>query len=202
MFTLPRPSIEALHAYRDLSSDLSQWAPTVHELVRERITALAEAYGPRNHPTETDEEYAERVLARGQYPFPVGTCLYDDLNSNIAYEHIEVGYDMGDEGGARIAYAGWYPQWAPDRESYERRRAQIYCPAWLVTEPDGVERYRRQTAEMVAAVHQERADLDAKLDARLRASIPALFICTHPSTGICEPDCPNYVPGATTADAA
>ncbi len=160
-------TLAALIAYRDLANELSQWAPTVHRLVCERIAALAEANGPWEHQTETARGYAERVLARGQYPFPAGECLYDDLNNNTGYEHIEVGYGLDGEGGARITYSGWYPQWASDGESYTRGTARIYCPAWLIAEPDGEERYRQETAEMVAAVHQKRADEDAKLDAMM-----------------------------------
>jgi hypothetical protein len=167
MTDLPRPSVEALRAYRDLAADLSQWAPTTHELVCERIAALVEANGPWEHPLETAEEFAGRVLAEGQYPFPVGGCLYDDLNNNTAYEHVEVNYALAGDGYALITYSGWYPKWAADGESYERCTARIHCPAWLVTEPDGVARYRRQTEEMIAAVRQKRADESAALDAML-----------------------------------
>ncbi|MEU3452290.1 hypothetical protein ABZ671_01580 [Micromonospora sp. NPDC006766] len=164
---LPRPTAEALHAYRDLAGDLSQWAPTVHRLVRERIAALMEANGRWEHPTETAEEYAQRVLAHGQFPFPQGVCLYDDdnHNSNISYEHIDVGYGVTGDEVTRITYTGWYPHWKCDGQSYERRTATIHCPGWLVTDLDGVDRFRRQTADMCEAVRRERADEDARISA-------------------------------------
>lgn len=164
---LPQPTVEALHAHREVTSDLSQWTPRVHELVRERIAALADAFGPYRHPLETAEEHAERVLAKGQYPFPVGACLYDDLNNNTAYDHIDVGYGGTEDEGIRITFTGWYPHWAPDGQSYERRRAKIHCPGWLVTDPDGVERYRRQTADMADAVRQENEAESAAISALL-----------------------------------
>src|SRR5262245_31683275 len=104
---LPRPSIQALHSYRDLASDLSQWTPTVHRLVRERVAALIEANGRYEHPLETAEQYAERVLAHGQYPFPAGQCIYNDLNNNSWYDHVGINYGAPDEGGTRITYTGW-----------------------------------------------------------------------------------------------
>ncbi len=74
----PRSTVEALRIHQQITSDLLQWAPIVHQLVRERITALAEASGPSGHsPSETLEEYAARVLAGGQEPFPVGECGSD-----------------------------------------------------------------------------------------------------------------------------
>ncbi len=165
---LPQPTAEALTAYRDLRTDLLQWAATVHELVRERIAALAEANGPTRHVLETVEEYAERVLARGQHPFPAGECIYDDLNNNTGYGNVEVGYAMtDDDGGAVIRYSGTYPQWDDAGETYELRIARIYCPAWLITEPDGVERYRQQTSEMVTALRAELLKEDQALDALL-----------------------------------
>jgi hypothetical protein len=167
----PRPTPEALHAYRELADGLSQWAPTGHRLVRERVATLAEAFGPYRHPLETAEDHAARVLAAGQYPFPVGQCLYDDLNNNTGYDHIDVGYGTSEDGGTRITFTGWYPHWAPDGESYERRKATIHCPGWLVTDPDGVERYRRQTVDMAEAVRRERAVEDAAIDALL-AEVP------------------------------
>lgn len=165
MSDLPQPTSEQLAAHHRLASDLHQWAPTVHQLVRERIAALMAAYGPRNHSTETDEEFAQRVLAHGQYPPPVGEYIYDDdsLSSNRGYDHIHVGY--GPE--HTITYSGWYPQWAPDGESYERRWTQISCPGWLVTDPDGIERYRTETEQMAQVVREERAAEDARIHALL-----------------------------------
>lgn len=158
MTDLPHPTTEALLAHRELNYALSQWAPTVHRLVRERITALMDANGRWEHPLETAEEYAMRVLAHGQSPFPQGVCLYDDDNgnSNIAYEHIDIGYGLTEDGGTRITFTGWYPHWAADGQSYERRSATIHCPGWLVTDPDGLARFRRQTDEMAEAVRRDR----------------------------------------------
>lgn len=155
--TAPRISPDALRVYQLLTDNLSQWSPTVHELVRERIAALVEANGPWDHPLETAEGFAARVLAHGQHPFPVGECLYDDLDNNTAYEHVEVGYGTSEAGGFRIEFSGWYPHWAADREDYEHRTARIHCPGWLVADPGGVERFRRETQTMAEAVRQERA---------------------------------------------
>jgi hypothetical protein len=159
---LPLPSVQALRAYRDLASDLSQWAPTVHRLVRERIAALVEANGRYEHPLETAEQYAERVLAKGQYPFPAGVSIYENLNDNTGYDHIDIGYGLEGDGELRITFTGWYPHWSlandeAEEEDYERRSASIHCPGWLVTDPDGVDRYRKQTQEMVAEVRKQRA---------------------------------------------
>lgn len=164
----PHPPIEALRVHQSVTNVLSQWTPTVHRLVRDRIAALMEAHGPYEHPLETAEQYAQRVLAGGQRPFPTGECLYDNLNNNTGYEHIRVGYGLAGEGELRITYTGWYPHWAEDGESYDRRVAEIHCPGWLVTDPDGEDRYRAQTAELAEAVRQkvaaERAAIDALLD--------------------------------------
>lgn len=168
---LPTPTQAALAAYHDLTYDLSQWAPTAHDLVSKRIDALAEAYGPFDHPLETRQEYAERVLAHGQHPFPKGECLYDDLDNNTAYAHIAVWRDSADKGGFRITYTGSYPKWADDGGSYERRSAEIHVPSWLVTEPDGIERFRAQTAQMVADVVAERRRENAAIDAAIAAAL-------------------------------
>lgn len=159
-----RPTIEALRAHRELTSVLHEWAPTVHRLVRERLALLEEAYGSYNHPLETLSEFTERVLAQGQYPFPVGECLFDDLNNNTSYELVEVGYALPEDGEALITYTGWYPRWAPDYESYEHRHATIHCPSWVVTDPDGEQRFRDRTAEMVTAVKAEREQQRARID--------------------------------------
>jgi hypothetical protein len=165
---LPQPTMSALLAHRELTYELSQWAPTVHRLVRERIAALMDAYGPRDHPLERAEEYAQRVLAGGQYPFPEGTCLYDDLNCNTGYDHIEVGYGVPEDGQARITYSGSYPKWAPDGESYTREQAEIHCPAWLITDPDAITKFQQQTTEMAqrvrAEVEAERLDIEQRLE--------------------------------------
>lgn len=170
---LPQPTMPALLAHRELTYELSQWAPTVHQLVRERIRALMDAHGPYSHPLETAEQYAERVLAGGQYPFPPDTCLYDDLNSNTGYDHIEVGYGVAEDGGTRITYSGSWPKWAPDGESYTREWAEIHCPAWLISDPDGITKFQQQTAEMAqrvrAEVEAERLDIEKRLEGLLKA---------------------------------
>ena len=163
----PMPHLDALRAHKALTDDLHQWAPTVHRLVRERITVLLEAYGEFNHPLETAEEHAARVLARCQNPFPPGVSIYENLNDNRGYDHIEIGYGLEGDGDLRITFAGWYPHWAADGESYERRFAEIHCPGWLVTEPDGVDRYRAQTEEMAAEVRQQVAAEHAAISALL-----------------------------------
>jgi hypothetical protein len=160
---LPIPTLAALVAHRDLTHDLAQWAPTVHSLVRERVAALAAASGPFDHPTETRVEFAERVLAQGQYPFPAGVSVYDNLNSNITYEHVEVGYGLAGDGEARITFTGTYPVFGDDRSDMDRRTASISCPGWLVSEPNGVDRFAAQTADMVDALELERAGDDAKI---------------------------------------
>lgn len=176
-----------LAEYRSLTSEMHQWAATVHQLVRERIALLDAAYGGFNHPTESRAQHAERVLAKGQVPFPVGQCVYDDLNSNRGYEHVEVEYGTPDDGGARITYTGWYPKWADDHMSYERLSAEIHAPSWLLTEPDGEDRFRDQTAAMVAAVRAERAREDQALEALLDRHCP-------PGEGPHQegPGCPAY----------
>lgn len=170
---LPTPPLNALRAHKALIGDLHQWAPTVHRLVRERIAALMEAYGPHDHPLETPEEHAARVLAYGQKPFPSGASIYENLNDNRGYDHIEVGYGIEGQGDGelRITFTGWYPHWAVDGESYERRFAEIHCPGWLVTEPDGIDRYRAQTEQMAAEVRRQvkanQAAINALLDRRV-----------------------------------
>ncbi len=164
---LPVPPLGALRAYKALMDDLGQWAPTVHRLVRERIAALMEAYGPFDHPLETAEEHAARVLAHGQSPFPSGVSIYENLDDNRGYDHIEVGYGMDGDGELRITYSGWYPEWATDGESYQRGWATIHCPGWLVTEPDGIARYRAQTEQMAAEVRQQVEEGNAAISAAL-----------------------------------
>jgi hypothetical protein len=149
-------TMEALEAHRALTDDLMQWAPVAHRLVHERIEALRDAYGPRDHPLESNWDFAARVLAKGQQPFPQGVSIHDDLNSNISYEHVTVGYGT-------IEYQGVYPHWRPD-DDYQIRIARITVPAWLVTEPDGIVRYDHETADMVAAVTVERAAEAAKIE--------------------------------------
>lgn len=169
---LPTPPLDALRAQKALTDDLHQWAPTVHRLVRDRIAALIQAYGPHDHPLETPEEHAARVLAHGQSPFPAGVSLYENLNDNRGYDHIDIGYGMDGDGELRITYSGWYPEWAADGESYQRRWATIHCPGWLVTEPDGIDRYCAQTEDMVAEVRRqieaESAAISALLDREAR----------------------------------
>jgi hypothetical protein len=157
----------ALLVYQELTGVLHESAPTIHQLVRERIAMLDEAYGQFNHPTETRTEHAERVLALGQHPFPLGECIYDDLNVNTGYEHVEVGYGLPEDGDLRITFTGWYPHWAPDGESFEHRTASIHCPSWLVTDADGEQRFRDQTDAMVAAVKAERERESAAINALL-----------------------------------
>ncbi len=159
---LPTPPLDALRAHKALTSVLHQWAPTVHRLVRDRIAALMEAYGQHDHPLETPEEHAARVLAHGQSPFPAGVSIYENLNDNCGYDHIDIGYGLEGDGELRITFTGWYPHWSlandeaeDEDEDYERRSASIHCPGWLVTEPDGIDRYRAQTDEMAAAVRRE-----------------------------------------------
>ncbi len=171
---LPTPSLDALRAHKSLVDNLHQWAPTVHRLVRERIAVLMEAYGPHDHPLETPEEYAARVLAHGQKPFPAGESIYENLNDNHGYDHIGIGYGIQSDGDGelQITFTGWYPHWAADGESYERYFAEIHCPGWLVTEPDGIDRYRAQTEQMAAEVRRqveaESAAIDALLDKHIR----------------------------------
>jgi hypothetical protein len=159
---LPIPTMDALLGYQQLTSELLQWSSTVHMLVRERIADLAAAYGPYNHPLETAAEYAERVLAQGQHPFPDGVSIYDDLNSNIGYGQVQVDSAGGE---VRVVFTGWWPHWAADGSSYERRLATIHCPGWLLSAPDGISRFRQQTADMVMALRRERSREDAALDA-------------------------------------
>jgi len=163
----PRISLTTMQAYRDTYQQLAQWAPTVHQLVQERIAALMEAHGPYNHPLETTRQYTERVLAHGQHPFPPGASLYDNLSCNTGFEHISVGYGLAEDGEIRITYTGRHPEWAADGESYELRTASVHCPGWLVSEPDGVERYRQQTAEMAVAVQAEQTQLTASIQASI-----------------------------------
>ncbi len=174
---LPTPPIEALRAHKALMDDLHQWAPTVHRLVRKRIAALTEAYGPHNHPLETPEEHAARVLAHGQNPFPADASIYENPNGNRGYEHIEVGYGIQSDGDGelRIWFTGWYPRWTADGESYERCFAEIHCPSWLVTEPDGIDRYRAQTDQMAAEVRR-------KVDTENAAIAALLSRNTHEAT--------------------
>lgn len=176
---LPTPSLAALRAHKALMDELHQWAPTVHRLVRERIAALMEAYGPHDHPLETPEEHAARVLAHGQNPFPAGVSIYENLNDNRGYDHIGIGYGMDGDGELRITFTGWYPHWVvvnddTGEDAYERRAASIHCPGWLVTEPDGIDRYRAQTEQMATAVRQQveadNAALSAFLDRHSRNS--------------------------------
>lgn len=181
---LPQLTPESLVAHRDLHSKLSQWAGTLHRLVWDRITAVQAAYGPRNHPTETDEEYAMAVLAKGQTPFPRGVSLYDGP-SNIAYEHIYVGYGTASDGPS-ITYTGHFPEWAPDGQSFKMLRAEIHCPAWLVTEADGIARFEAQTAAMADQVRTERAEGREQIS-RLSAELIARR----------APDTPNNGPDTT-----
>jgi hypothetical protein len=159
---LPRPTADALTAYQELHDQLSQWAPTVHRLVRERIDALAAAYG-REHPgpTETTEQYVARVYARGQEPFPRGVSTYEDLNDNRGYDHIRVSY-------GRVYYGGHYPEWNADGSDYSTRWAEIDVPAWVITDPDGTDRYRAETSEIADRIRADEAELTAKVEAAMR----------------------------------
>lgn len=162
---LTKPTISDADLVRDreLRMNLSQWAPTVHRLVKERIAALVEA-STWNHPLETHVEYAERVLARGQYPFPEWACVYDDLTSNRGYDYISMGYPLEGDGAARVEFVGLYP----DPVDLGRlRKAEIHCPAWLITDPDGESRFRQQTAEMVAAAAADEAKMRACIDSAM-----------------------------------
>ena len=164
---LPMPPLDALRAHKALTGELHQWAPTVHRLVRDRIAALMEAYGRFDNPLETAESHASRVLARGQHPFPTGQCIYDELDCNTGYSHVGIGHGLDDDGDNRITFSGTYPHWAADGESYELRIAEIHCPGWLVTEPDGVDRYRRETDRMAEQVRRARAEEDAAIAAAI-----------------------------------
>lgn len=150
---------------RELRMNLSRWAPTVHRLVKERIAALVEA-STWSHPLETHVEYAQRVLAHGQYPLPEWACVYDDLTSNRGYDYISTGYPLEGDGAARIEFVGLYP----DLDDLGRlRKAEIHCPAWLVTDPDGESRFRQQTAEMVAAAVAAEAETRTRIDSAMEA---------------------------------
>jgi hypothetical protein len=176
---LPAPTLDALRAHQALTDDLHQWAPTVHQLVKERIAALVAAYGPYDALDETAEEYAARVFAGGQRPFPAGVSIYENLNDNRGYDHVAVRLGLPDESGLRITYTGWYPRWVivnddTEEEAYERRPVEIHVPAWLVTDPDGVEKYRQETDAMAAAVRAAEARLDDAIEATIakaRASV-------------------------------
>jgi hypothetical protein len=158
-----RVTSEALTAYRETQSLLHQWAATAHRLVVERVDALLAADPDDVHVTETPREFAERVHAHGQYPFPEGEAIYSDINNNRGYDWVEIGFGVNGEGD-EVDYTGWYPVWAPDGESYERRFARIHIPTYVITEPDGAERYRARTAEMVAALKARQAEERARLD--------------------------------------
>lgn len=161
---LPHPDPAALAAYRDIAQELSQWAPTVHQLVRTRVAALADAYGLFDSSTESLEEFAQRVLAGGQYPFPQGVSVYDDLNSNRTYEHVEVGYGQHADGGTTVTFTGRYPDIGQGSRVPTWSTARVYCPGWLISAPDGVDRFHAQTAEMVTKVTDERAARDADIE--------------------------------------
>lgn len=158
------PLIDAavLATHREVRMDLSMWAPTVHELVCERIAALVEANGTFNHPTETAEEYAQRVLACNQRPFPPGTSIYDDLNNNRGYDWVQMGYGVGGEGG-RVEFTGWWPEFHEGSRGFDINLVSIHCPAWVVSGPDGVDRFRAETAEMCAEVRRENAERAASI---------------------------------------
>jgi hypothetical protein len=123
---------------------------------------------------EPAEQYAARVLAEGQEPFPHGQTIYDDegfnANINTGYEHVEATYGFGADGpGMSIRYYGRWPKFNPAGDDYEMVPAYIHVPAWLITDPDGEERYRQQTAEMAADVRQKNAAEDARMDALIEA---------------------------------
>jgi hypothetical protein len=159
---LPRPTADALAAHQQVHYQLSQWAPTVHRLVRERIDALTAAYG-RDYPspTETTEQYVARVYAGGQEPFPRGVSTYEDLNDNRGYDHIRVAY-------GRIYYGGHYPEWNADGSDYRTRWAEIDVPIWLILDPDGADRYRAETSGIADRIRADEAELVAKVEAAMR----------------------------------
>lgn len=90
---------------------------------------------------------------------------------------VDIGYGLEGDGELRITFTGWYPHWSlandeAEEEDYERRSASIHCPGWLVTESDGIDRYRAQTEQMAAevrrAVEAEDATISALLDRAAR----------------------------------
>jgi len=169
-YQLPSLTAEELLAHQEITGKLHQWAPTVHCLVRERVAALEDAYGEFNHPLETRTEHAERVLAQGQHPYPLGECPHDEIDDH-AYEHVSVGYGFAEDGEFRIAFSGWYPRWEASGESFERRSTYIHCPGWVVTDADGEQRFRDQTTEMVATVRAEREAQDARITALIQEAV-------------------------------
>lgn len=157
MNDLPRPTLDALIAHQALSHDLMQWSATAHKLVKERITALLAAYGKPATISEDHDEWAGRVLADGQNPFPPGTSIYDDLNNNTAYSNVEIGYGRGpDDGPVLITFTGNYAQWAPGGDNYRRLPASIHIPAWVVCDPAGIDRYKAQTQLLAAKIREQR----------------------------------------------
>lgn len=166
MSALPRPTAAALDAYRALTYDLSMWASTAHHLVKERIAAAVEAYGEPDHAGEPAWEYAERVLVGGQHPFPEGECIHDDLDNNRGYDHVQIGY-VRDLDQAQyvtgVDFVGWYPEWSADGNHYRNRMAHVTVPAWVITDPAAVDRYRQQTARLAEQVRAEQARFKARI---------------------------------------
>lgn len=151
VMTKPTITADDLTAYQSMTSDLECWEHAVHDLVVERVEAL-QAVHPEDRPGgETAREWAERVLAKGQYPMP------ETERDRRGYEYVQASYGT-------ITYSGPYTHWTPDGEDYVTRIARISVPAWVITDPDGPDRYRAETDAMVAAARAERDALDARLD--------------------------------------
>jgi hypothetical protein len=135
-----------LDAYRKTTDSLMEWAPTVHELVLERIRAL-EPFAPNIYrtgdpDTETAWDYTCRALAEHQRPIPVAESLYDGDDGGSLYEHVEVHSD-------RIIFTGQYPVFDREADGYRIALAEIFCPTWLISREGGVEAFRAETANMV-----------------------------------------------------
>lgn len=158
------PQIDAavLAAHHAVYTELSQWMPTVHRLVCERVAALVEANGDYEHPLETAVEYAQRVLANGQQPFPPGVSIYDELASNRGYDWVTVGYGTAEDGGERVTFSGLYFE-ITDGRRVVPHPAEVHCPSWVISDPDGIARFEAQTEQMCAQVRADREEFHARI---------------------------------------
>lgn len=151
-----RPTLAAITAMRDTQSVLHTWWLTAHNLVHERqdaIKAVDPRWGPHTYLSDL--------------PIPRG---YDDYPTGY-YEHVSVGYGTQDDPTPTVHYEGRWTKWAADRESYEKVYADITIPAWVITDPDGPDRYRAQTAGLVAAEQAKFDEWNAQIDRVIRAAL-------------------------------
>ena len=141
-YELPKITLAELEAAKDLQHRVMEFASLAHELASERV-ALLQAVDP--------------LAYAGQHPLP------EDEWEHRYYEKSQFSYD-GD-GVPCVAFFGHWYVWSIDGETYDVAFADVTVPLWVLTDPDGPDRFRAETRDRVAQAELAEAARAAEIDA-------------------------------------